>query len=144
MTEAASILQWIEDCMAQTRWWIHVQSSEEGVPPLTPPVTPQSSYTEGSSQSLFWRTSSIQSIKQRTFMEALSPTPEDHILDCAFYFRRGLKHGQQLVLISDNVTLKIKAMAEVLFSLLLFSYFISIEFCGKAVFDESCNRQVNP
>ncbi|KAL0560407.1 hypothetical protein IC582_000812 [Cucumis melo] len=112
MTEAASILQWIEDCMVQTRWWIHVQSSEEGVPPLTPPVTPQSSYTEGSSQSLFWRTSSIQSIKQRTFMEALSPTPEDHILDCAFYFRRGLKHGQQLVLISDNVTLKIKAMAE--------------------------------
>ena len=112
-TEAASILQWIEDCMVQTRWWIHVQSSEEGVAPVTPPATPQSPYTEGRSQSLFWRTSSIQSIKQRSFMEALSPTPEDHILDCALYFRRGVKHGQELVLISDDVTLKIKSMAEV-------------------------------
>uniref|UniRef100_A0A0A0K684 FHA domain-containing protein n=1 Tax=Cucumis sativus TaxID=3659 RepID=A0A0A0K684_CUCSA len=111
-TEAASILQWIEDCMVQTRWWIHVQSSEEGVAPVTPPATPQSPYTEGRSQSLFWRTSSIQSIKQRSFMEALSPTPEDHILDCALYFRRGVKHGQELVLISDDVTLKIKSMAE--------------------------------
>lgn len=111
-TEAASVLQWIEDCMVQARWWIHVQSSEEGVPPVTPPATPQSTYTEGSSQSLFWRTtSSIQSITQRSFMEALSPTPEDHILDCALHFRRGVNHGQ-LVLISDDVSLKIKAMAE--------------------------------
>lgn len=124
-TEAASVLQWIEDCMVQARWWIHVQSSEEGVPPVTPPATPQSTYTEGSSQSLFWRTtSSIQSITQRSFMEALSPTPEDHILDCALHFRRGVNHGQ-LVLISDDVSLKIKAMAEVVL-LLTQNFFATI------------------
>ncbi|XP_022135216.1 FHA domain-containing protein PS1 isoform X2 [Momordica charantia] len=111
-TEAASILQWIEDCMVQTRWWIHVQSSDEGGrPPATSPATPRSPYTEGS-QSLLWRTaSSIQSITQRSFMEVLSPTAEDHILECALHFRRGVNHGQ-LVLLSDDVTLKIKAMAE--------------------------------
>lgn len=88
----------------QTRWWIHVQSSEEGGgPPPTPLATPQYPYTD---QSLFWSTSS--SIQ--------SPTPEDHILECALHFRSGVNH-EQLVLLSDDVTLKIKAMAEVLLSI---------------------------
>ncbi|KAH6785962.1 hypothetical protein C2S51_038417 [Perilla frutescens var. frutescens] len=36
MTEAFAALQWVEDCMVSTKWWIHVQSlAEEGklIPP---------------------------------------------------------------------------------------------------------------
>ncbi|XP_022932036.1 FHA domain-containing protein PS1 isoform X1 [Cucurbita moschata] len=113
-TEAASVLEWIEDCMVKTRWWIDVESWEEGRPAATPPATPQAPYTEESSESLLWRTSSkIQSIAaQRSLMEALSPTPEDHILDCALHARRRAVNHGQLVVLSDDVTLKIKAMAE--------------------------------
>ncbi|XP_022972928.1 FHA domain-containing protein PS1 isoform X2 [Cucurbita maxima] len=113
-TEAASVLEWIEDCMVKTRWWIDVECWEEGRPAATPPATPQAPYTEESSESLLWRTSSkIQSIAaQRSLMEALSPTPEDHILDCALHARRRAVNRGQLVVLSDDVTLKIKAMAE--------------------------------
>ena len=103
--------------MVKTRWWIDVESWEEGRPAATPPATPQAPYTEESSESLLWRTSSkIQSIAaQRSLMEALSPTPEDHILDCALHARRRAVNHGQLVVLSDDVTLKIKAMAEVLY-----------------------------
>lgn len=92
-TEASSALEWIEDCMMNTDWWIHVQNSMEvcrTVAP-TPPASPQS---------------------QISVWEIASPRAEDRILDCALMFRK-MKNTQQFVLLSNDITLKIKAMAEV-------------------------------
>ncbi|GFY85483.1 forkhead-associated (FHA) domain-containing protein [Actinidia rufa] len=48
-TEVSYALQWIEECMVNTNWWIHVQSSEEEERPIapTPPASPQSWFSEG-------------------------------------------------------------------------------------------------
>lgn len=94
-TEVTSALEWVEDCMINTKWWIHVQSSEEEastVPP-TPPATPASLFSYDS------------------LLDIVSPTAEDHILEYALSFRK--INNVQLVLLSDDVTLKIKSMAEV-------------------------------
>ncbi|OMO67947.1 hypothetical protein COLO4_29964 [Corchorus olitorius] len=108
-TEASAVLEWIEDCMLKTNWWIHVQSSmEEGGPVApTPPATPPSHFSEGSLSNSFGTIWSARG----SLMEMGSPTAEDHILDCALLFRK-LKSDGQLVLLSNDVTLKIKAMAE--------------------------------
>ncbi|XP_019180661.1 PREDICTED: FHA domain-containing protein PS1 isoform X2 [Ipomoea nil] len=93
-TEVSSALEWVEDCMINTKWWIHVQSSEEeasAIPP-TPPATPASL------------------IGYDSFLNIVSPTAEDHILEYALSFRK--TNNAQLVLLSDDVTLKIKSMAE--------------------------------
>ncbi|KAL0351386.1 UNVERIFIED_CONTAM: FHA domain-containing protein PS1 [Sesamum calycinum] len=84
MTEVSAALQWIEECMAVAKWWIHIQSSadESQLIPPTPPASPH------------W-----------------SSEDKDHILECALFFKQTRKNGQ-LVLLSDDVTLKIKAMAE--------------------------------
>lgn len=88
---ASKALQWIEGCMVKTNWWIHVQSSAETMTVApTPPVSP--------------RTLSLPEID--------SPSAEDHILDCALSFKKAKRDGQ-LVLLSNSITLKIKAMAEV-------------------------------
>ncbi|CAL9763461.1 unnamed protein product [Musa acuminata subsp. burmannicoides] len=87
---ASKALQWIEGCMVKTNWWIHVQSSAETMTVApTPPVSP--------------RTLSLPEID--------SPSAEDHILDCALSFKKAKRDGQ-LVLLSNSITLKIKAMAE--------------------------------
>ncbi|CAA6663821.1 unnamed protein product [Spirodela intermedia] len=89
------VLQWIEECMVKTSWWIHVQSSMESMPAApTPPATPQAPPPPALG-----------------LTEILSPTADDHILDCAFLFR-GIKNDGQLVLLTNEVSLKIKAMAE--------------------------------
>lgn len=44
--------------------------------------------------------------------EIISPTAEDHILECALRFKR-TDRDEQLILLSNDVTMKIKAMAEV-------------------------------
>nr|GMC47532.1 FHA domain-containing protein PS1 [Ipomoea batatas] len=93
-TEVTSALEWVEDCMINTKWWFHVQSSEEeasAIPP-TPPATPASL------------------ISYDSLLNIVSPTAEDHILEYALSFRK-INNGQ-LVLLSDDVTLKIKSMAE--------------------------------
>ncbi|GLU06796.1 hypothetical protein SLE2022_237900 [Rubroshorea leprosula] len=107
-TEAASVLEWIEDCMVKTKWWIHVQSSaEEGQQILpTPPASPQFQFNESSECILSETTSAITSLA-----EIASPTAEDHVLDSAFRFRT-MEIDGQLILLSNEVTMKIKAMAE--------------------------------
>lgn len=104
MPKASSALQWIKDCMVRTSWWIHVQNSSETLPvPPTPPASPRLQFTENSMAfSVFGG-----------LTEILSPTAEDHILDCALLFKR-IKTDGHLVLLSNNTTLKIKAMAEVI------------------------------
>lgn len=106
ISEASLALEWIEECMEKTDWWIHVQSSiEEGMLfAPTPPATPLTQLSEEG-----W-SSYLSSLKSS--MEILSPTAEDHIFDFVLNYRRKQKDGQ-LVLLSEDVTLKIKSMAEV-------------------------------
>ncbi|XP_021849410.1 FHA domain-containing protein PS1 [Spinacia oleracea] len=103
-TEVSSALEWIEDCMVKTQWWIHVQNSTEEVQSVaaTPPASPYSSQVScGTTAGSF----------PFSALELLSPSTEDHVLDYALSFRRNKNEGQ-LVLLSDDITLKIKAMAE--------------------------------
>lgn len=107
-TEVSAALEWIEECMTTTKWWIHVQSSaEEGR--LIPPTPPASPHWFSEDKGTF----SVSSIpfSPYTLQEIVTPTAADHILECALFFRRTM--NGQLVLLSDDVTLKIKAMAEV-------------------------------
>ncbi|XP_040997994.1 FHA domain-containing protein PS1 [Juglans microcarpa x Juglans regia] len=112
-TEAPSALEWIEECMLRKTWWIHVQSSsEEGsmIAP-TPPLSPQSCYSDGRVHFSHGIANSMLFSSHGSLSEIVSPTAEDHILDCALLIRKTNTKGR-LVLLSDNVTLKIKAMAE--------------------------------
>ncbi|KAK1570526.1 hypothetical protein Q3G72_003150 [Acer saccharum] len=104
-TEISSVLEWIEECMVKTGWWIHIQSSAEELMPIapTPPASPQSRFSDGSTS---W--GPFSSYKSLT--EIVSPTAEDHILEYGLLYRK--MNGGQLVLLSNDVTLKIKAMAE--------------------------------
>ncbi|KAK8336685.1 hypothetical protein V6Z12_A09G136500, partial [Gossypium hirsutum] len=108
-TEASSVLEWIEECMVKTKWWIHVQSTmEEGGPIApTPPATPHSHFSEGSMGNSFGPFSAGGSL-----MKIATPTAEDHILDYALLWRKMKSDDGQLVVLSNDVTLKIKAMAE--------------------------------
>ncbi|XP_020253166.1 FHA domain-containing protein PS1 [Asparagus officinalis] len=103
---ASSVLQWIEECMVRSSWWIHVQSSLETMPVApTPPATPRSPPSDGSGEMAFFSSTS------RSLMEIVSPTEEDHILDCALLFKK-MKDAEHLVMLTDSTILKIKAMAE--------------------------------
>lgn len=108
MTEASAALQWIEECMATTKWWIHVQSSAEESS-LVPPTPRASAHWFSEDRGAF----SVGSIpfSPCTLQEIVTPTAADHILESALFFKQ-TKSGQ-FVLLSDDVTLKIKAMAEV-------------------------------
>ena len=108
------LLEWIEECMVRTPWWIHVQSSvEEGrhIAP-TPPASPLSRYSQGSEGFPCGSGSSIPFPAHGSLLEIVSPTAEDHILEYALSYRKMNRDGQ-LILLSNDVTLKIKAMAEV-------------------------------
>ncbi|TQD94908.1 hypothetical protein C1H46_019454 [Malus baccata] len=113
-TEAELVLEWIKDCMIKTNWWIHVQSSmEDGrlIAP-TPPASPQSLFSEKSWGFPSRTTGSLTFSRCGSMMDLVSPSPEDHILDCALLCRRMKRNDGQLVLLSTDVTLKIKAMEE--------------------------------
>ncbi|KAH1151600.1 hypothetical protein GYH30_045211 [Glycine max] len=104
ISESSLALEWIEECMVKSNWWIHIQSSvDEGrlIAP-TPPASPLTQFSEES-----WTSLSTQKFS----MEIASPTVEDHILDFALLYRRNQNDGQ-LILLSEDVTLKIKCMAE--------------------------------
>ncbi|XP_057533378.1 FHA domain-containing protein PS1 [Amaranthus tricolor] len=101
-TEVSSALDWIEDCMAKSQWWIHVQNSSEEAGPVapTPPASPCSHVSSSSIFSNFVNPP-----------ELLSPAVEDHVIDYALSLKSKVNEGQ-LVLLSCDVALKIKAMAE--------------------------------
>lgn len=110
-TKASSILQWIEECMVKSSWWIHVQSTSETFPAApTPPVTPRS-LCEGSTGLSATSFNLTGFSTCASLMEIVSPTTEDHILDCALLFKR-IKSDGQLILLTSSTTLRIKAMAE--------------------------------
>jgi len=107
-SEASLALEWIKECMEKTRWWIHIQSSMEEcrltVPTLS--ASPQNLFVEES-----WAFPGF-----RISNKCVSPAVEDHILDCALQYSIKENVGQ-LVLLSHDVTLKIKSMAKVLSSM---------------------------
>ncbi|XP_030525903.1 FHA domain-containing protein PS1 isoform X2 [Rhodamnia argentea] len=105
-TEVSSALEWIEDTMINLKWWIHVQRSiEEGMSiALTPPATPHCIF--GDARETFSAATPGGSV-----MGIVSPTTEDHILESALFYRKTNPNGQ-LVLLSNDISLKIKAMAE--------------------------------
>ncbi|KAF3445464.1 hypothetical protein FNV43_RR10640 [Rhamnella rubrinervis] len=111
--EASLVLEWIEECMVKTNWWISIQSSEEDrrLTAPTPLASPQSPFSEGSGGFPFGTRSSLSFLSHGGLMEIASPRAEDHILDCARLCRK-TKNDKQLVVLSDDVMLKIKAMAE--------------------------------
>ncbi|MBA0830074.1 hypothetical protein Goarm_014622 [Gossypium armourianum] len=81
-TEASSVLEWIEECMVKTK-------------------------CEGSMGNSFGPFSA-----RGILMKIATPTAEDHILDYALLCRKMKSDDGQLVVLSNDVTLKIKAMAE--------------------------------
>lgn len=111
-TEVSAALEWIEDCMANAKSWVHVQSSVEETRPMapTPPATaPPCLFSE---ENGFFPVGSVLSSPRWGLAEIVSPTAEDHILECALVSKRTNRDGQ-LVLLSNDLTVKIKAMAEV-------------------------------
>lgn len=140
-SEASLALEWIEECVVKTNWWIKIQSSaDEGrlIAP-TPPASPQSQFSEDS----------VTSLSYQKCMEIASPTLEDHILDFALLYRRN--QNGQLVLLSEDIPLKIKCMAEVsediipiLFHSLVFQNFYHHSFCDcfRVCFVSQCRSFV--
>ncbi|KAI4389382.1 hypothetical protein MLD38_001613 [Melastoma candidum] len=96
-TDVSSLLEWIELCMVTTPWWIRVQTKpeeERSIAP-TPPTSPCST-----DMSIWGNQCEIN-----------SPTSEDHILEHALLLSR-TQADRRVILISNDVTMKIKAMAE--------------------------------
>ncbi|KAM3305933.1 FHA domain-containing protein PS1 [Capsicum chacoense] len=105
-TEVSEALEWIEDCMLKAKSWIHVQSCAEetrAVAPTPPATAPFSLFSE---ENGMFPVGSLQFSPH-----IASPTAEDHILKYALFFKRSNRNGQ-LVLLSDDLPMKIKAMAE--------------------------------
>ncbi|CAA7018694.1 unnamed protein product [Microthlaspi erraticum] len=102
---ASSALEWIEECKVNTKWWIQLQCSSEETKANapTPPVTPLS-YSSPFPFSLHWN-------NNNNAPEIDSPTSEDQVLECALLYRNR-NIDEKLVLLSNDVTLKVKAMAE--------------------------------
>ncbi|KAJ4875495.1 FHA domain-containing protein PS1 [Raphanus sativus] len=100
---ASSALDWIEECKVSTKWWIQLQnpSEETRATAPTPPVTSQSN---GDSFPFSLDCNSYAP-------EIDSPTSEDQVLECAL-LHRNRNIDAQLVVLSNDVTLKIKAMAK--------------------------------
>ncbi|CAG7863829.1 unnamed protein product [Brassica rapa] len=101
---ASSALDWIEECQVNSKWWIELQSplEETKATAPTPPVTPQSNGF-AFPFSLQWNNYAP---------EIDSPTSEDEVLECALLYRNRNNIDEKLVLLSNDITLKIKAMLE--------------------------------
>ncbi|KAK4352668.1 hypothetical protein RND71_028186 [Anisodus tanguticus] len=111
-TEVPAALEWIEDCMVNAKSWIHVQSCAEetrAVAPTPPATAPLSLFSE---ENGMFPIGSLQfSPHNSGLMEFASPTTEDHILEYALFFKRTNRNGQ-LIILSNDLAMKIKAMAE--------------------------------
>lgn len=105
--------------MMNSKWWIHIQSSaEEGwaIAP-TPRASPFSLDESSENFPMFTNNSVHCSFSHNPSVELVSPTIEDRILEYALLVRKR-NINAQVVLLSNDVSLKIKAMAEVQFHLL--------------------------
>nr|CAD1835972.1 unnamed protein product [Ananas comosus var. bracteatus] len=108
-SKTSSALQWIEECMENTSWWLHVQSSLETKPVApTPPITPILQFIDGNNELGAKIFSSMPFSRYGNFMDIVSPTAEDHILDCALLFKE-IRKDEQLIILASSTSLKIKA-----------------------------------
>lgn len=97
-TKVSFVLEWIEEAMVNSEWWIHVQSSAE----------------EGRSIAHTPTAATDWSPRFSSFDELVSPTAEDRVLDHALFVNRMKKNNSaKVVLLSNDISLKIKAMADV-------------------------------
>lgn len=95
MARASSALQWIEACMLRLPSWIHVQNSGEIVHvAMSPPVSP----------------SLYRGLHSYVCESAMMHPLHDHVLECAL-FQQTMPDGRVAIL-TDDTTLKIKALAE--------------------------------
>lgn len=129
---ASSALDWIEECKVSTKWWIQLQnpSEETRATAPTPPVTSQSN---GDSFPFSLDCNSYAP-------EIDSPTSEDQVLECAL-LHRNRNIDAQLVVLSNDVTLKIKAMAKVILLIYIKYFYNKAILCinNALVFDSGCN-----
>ncbi|KAL2650610.1 hypothetical protein R1flu_018738 [Riccia fluitans] len=96
-SSAREALRWIESCMIKLPNWIRVQKSNETLPVgATPPPSP--------SKSAFPHRGDL-----------MSPTNDDHILECAMLFDMTTHYGK-VALLTRDTALRIKAMSEGLLS----------------------------
>ncbi|XP_024397807.1 uncharacterized protein [Physcomitrium patens] len=94
---ASDALQWIEACMLKIPSWIHVQSSGETVHVgTTPPLSP----------SIYFR-GPLSHVGESDMMH---PTLHDYVLECALF--QQAKLDGRVAILTDQTTLKIKALAE--------------------------------
>ncbi|KAI3458655.1 hypothetical protein Pfo_015318 [Paulownia fortunei] len=93
-TKVSAAFQWIKECVDIAKWWIHVRSSAE-----------EGTEDKGASSvgSILYCPYSLQ--------EIVTPTAADYILEFVLSLKRTSNDGK-LVLLSDDVTLRIEAMAE--------------------------------
>ncbi|QCE07987.1 nuclear inhibitor of protein phosphatase 1 [Vigna unguiculata] len=94
--EATLALEWIKECMEKTSWWIHIMEEECRLTVPTLSASPQTQFVEES-----WAFPGFTT----------SPAVEDNILEFALQYRKKENVGQ-LVLLSHDVTLKVKSMAK--------------------------------
>lgn len=93
---AREALRWIESCMVRLPNWIHVQKSSETLPAgATPPPSPSRPFPHHAGP--------------------MSPTSDDHILECAMLFDMTTHYGK-VALLTRDTALRIKAMSEGLLS----------------------------
>ncbi|KAG6549683.1 hypothetical protein Mapa_008662 [Marchantia paleacea] len=93
---AREALRWIESCMVRLPNWIHVQKSSETLPAgATPPPSPSRPFPQHG--------------------DLMSPTSDDHILECAMLFDMTTHYGK-VALLTRDTALRIKAMSEGLLS----------------------------
>ncbi|KAK4803769.1 hypothetical protein SAY86_003586 [Trapa natans] len=114
-TDVCSVLEWIEDSMVNSKWWIHIQSSaEEGWAIAPTPRASPFSLNEADDNFPLFTNNSIHhgSVYGSPSNELVSsPTIEDRILEYALVVKKRAVN-EQVVLLSNDVSLKIKAMAE--------------------------------
>ena len=94
--------------MVKIGWWIHVQKSTESLPIDVTPASPHSRQSDGSNDVV----SSVAFSSYGNFIDILSLTTEDHILECVLPFKKLDTDGN--VVLTNGVALKIKAMVEVM------------------------------
>ncbi|KAK1433582.1 hypothetical protein QVD17_10494 [Tagetes erecta] len=107
-------LKWIDECMMNTRWWIHIDDetfhSSTAVPEELMDIKSQDSFFKRSSKKVSSTLKWIdECLMNTTRFHSSTAAPE--VLEIALHLRKEIT-DQKIVILSNNLTLKIKAMAE--------------------------------
>uniref|UniRef100_A0A7N1A7R0 PIN domain-containing protein n=1 Tax=Kalanchoe fedtschenkoi TaxID=63787 RepID=A0A7N1A7R0_KALFE len=107
--EVRAALTWLRNCMEKTEWWIHIQSSSVEEKHLTqpPPASPRQQHYSLDLGNWRWASSSVF----RSFKNVPSFKAED-VVQCALQLASGMDCEGKVAILSDDLALKTKAMAE--------------------------------